>query len=72
MDVEPGGPVPKPDNKGKVDFDGLCQEAVRACGDDWHKIENYVTGRLSRMPPEERDAVLNGVSKILCYEPPRR
>ena len=64
--------LPKPDDARKIDLEMLCREAVRTCGDDWHKIENYVTGRLGRMPPEERDAVLDGVSKILCYEPRRR
>ncbi len=65
-------PVPEPESARKIDLDMLCREAVRTCGDDWHKIENYVTDRLSRMPRGERDTVLDGVSKILRYEPPRR
>ena len=64
--------MPEPGDRPTIDLDSLCHEAVRACGVDWHEIEHYVTDRLCRMPREERDAVLGGVSKILRYDPPRR
>lgn len=64
--------MPEPRDGRSIDLDTLCREAVQRYGGDWHQIENYVTDRLSRMPHADRDAVLDGVSKILRYEPPRR
>lgn len=50
----------------------LCQEAAIRLGDDWRGIERYVTDRVSRLPVEQRQALLEDVLMTLRFQPPSR
>jgi hypothetical protein len=48
----------------------LCQEAAKTHGDDWRRVERSVRGRIQALPPDERTAFFEGLSRMLQYEPP--
>ena len=50
----------------------LCREAAVEFGDDWRGIERYVTDRVSRLPVEQRQALLEDVLMTLRFQPPGR
>jgi hypothetical protein len=50
----------------------LCREAAIQLGDDWRGIERYVTDRASRLPVEQRQALLEDVLMTLRFQPPGR
>jgi hypothetical protein len=50
----------------------LCHEAAIRLGDDWREIERYVTDRVSRLPVEQRQALLEDVLMTLRFQPPDR
>jgi hypothetical protein len=50
----------------------LCTEAAIQLGDDWRGIERYVTDRVSRLPVEQRQALLEDVLMTLRFQPPGR
>ncbi len=50
----------------------LCREAAVQCGDDWRRIERYVTDRVSQWPREEQEALRHDVLMTLRFEPPWR
>ena len=53
-----------------LNLNDLCCEAVAQFGDDFERIEQYVTDRLSQLPRDSREALLRDVLAILRYEPP--
>jgi hypothetical protein len=48
----------------------LCQEAAKTHGDDWQYVERSVRERIQALPPDERRAFLEDLSRVLRYEPP--
>jgi hypothetical protein len=48
----------------------LCCEAAVEFGDDWRGIERYVTDRVSRLPVEQQQALLEDVLMTLRFQPP--
>lgn len=50
----------------------LCHEAAVELGDDWRGIERYVTDRVSRLPVEQQQALLEDVLMTLRFQPPGR
>jgi hypothetical protein len=50
----------------------LCREAAVELGDDWRGIERYVTDRVSRLPVEQQQALLEDVLMTLRFQPPGR
>ena len=53
-------------------LDDLCREAAVELGDDWRGIERYVTDRVSRLPVEQQQALLEDVLMTLRFQPPGR
>jgi hypothetical protein len=49
---------------------GICQQAAEAHGDDWQRVERSVRERIQALPPSERTAFFEDLSRMLRYEPP--
>jgi hypothetical protein len=41
-------------------------------GDDWRRIERYVTDRVSQLPRDEQEALRQDVRMMLRLQPPHR
>jgi len=50
----------------------LCRQAAAQFGDDWCRIERYVTDRVGELPREEQEALRQDVRMMLRSQPQRR
>lgn len=50
----------------------LCQEAVERFGDDWARIQAYVTERIALMPGDDQKRLADDVDRLLAFCAPSR
>ena len=60
------------DNSRTATLAELCHEAVQRLGDDWERIQAYVTERIAHMPGEDLKRLIEDVDRLLVFCAPSR
>lgn len=57
---------------GPISLAELCQEAVDRFGDDWLRIQSYVTECIALLPEDDRERLTDEVGRLLSFSAPSR
>ena len=50
----------------------ICHEAVQRFGDDWARVQAYVTERIALMPGDEQKKLTDDIGRLLAFRSPSR